>query len=514
MNIVLSILSAIILILIILPLKLGMLAWIALVPLFISLNRIKKANTAFFMGLCVGIITYSGWFYWLLTYKIWVFLVIVAIFSLFIGMFCYFTKLIWSRSPNPYFLILFPPFFWITLQYLYDIIPTGLGGFWANLGYSQIDYLKFLQVIDITGIPFITFLIIGINASICFTILPYFRPTAIKSGVVFLGLIGLIYGYNLSLPTTIQKTKEIKTTCIQANFYQSWPWRKTHVDEILATYTKLTRQAKKRFNPDFILWAEYAIPTDLLHNPTYYEKLSKLAKEVNSYIVLGSFTCEKKRVYNIVLVFSDKGELVSKVGEHSIIHRKILPVPFGETHISSGYDYLPFDTKFGKVGIIICYEDTFPQIATRMCKAGAQYLFFLANDGCFRNTDEPGFHAMMSTFRAIENRRFVVRVANTGITKTIDPFGKPVKGTIYYPDKDIIFKDIETTQNTRQIFLTSIIPRSNLTIYTKFGDIFTLFSLIVTIGMLFLVINFRFWILDFGLKKSKIENLSEGGTKC
>ncbi len=493
MNIALSILSAILLILIVLPIKLGILAWIVLVPLFISLDRTKKAKTAFFMGLCVGIITYSGWFYWLLTYKIWVFLVVVTIFSLFIAMFCYFTKLIWSRSPNPYLVILFPPFFWITLQYLYDIIPTGLGGFWANLGYSQIDNLDFLQVIDITGISFITFLIVGINASICFTILPYFRPTAIKSGIVFLGLIGLIYGYNLSTTkSAVSIEREINTACIQANFYQSWSWRKTHVDEILAAYTKLTWQAKKRFNPDFILWAEYAIPTDLLHNPIYYEKLSKLAKEVNSYIVLGSFTAEKGRVYNIVLVFSDKGELVSKVGEHSIIHRKILPVPFGETQISSGYNYLPFDTKFGKVGIIICYEDTFPQIATRMCKADAEYLFFLSNDGCFRNTNEPGLHAMMSTFRAIENKRFVVRVANTGITKTIDPFGKPVKGTIYEPDRDITFKDIETTKNTRQIFLTSIMPRSNLTIYTKVGDIFTLFSLIVTIGMLFLVINFRF----------------------
>lgn len=456
MIIMLATLSAILLILIILPLKLGILAWIALVPLFIGLNRIKKAKTAFFMGLFVGIITYSGWFYWLLTYKIWVFLVVVAIFSLFIGIFCYWTKLIWSRCPNQYLSILFPPFFWLTLQYIYDIIPTGLGGFWANLGYSQINYLKFLQVIDITGIPFITFLIIGINSCICFSILSHFRPTALKLGVVFLGLIGLCYGYGLSLPTMIEKTKEIKIVSIQANFYQSWQWRKTHVDEILETYSKLTREAKKRFNPEFILWAEYAIPIDLLHNPTYYEKLSKLAKEVNTYIVLGSFTCEKKRMYNIVLVFSDKGELVSKAGEHDIIHRKILPVPFGETQISSGGDYLPFETKFGKVGIIICYEDTFPQIATRMCNAGAEYLFFLANDGYFRNTNEPGLHAMMSTFTAIENRRFVVRVANTGITKTIDPFGKQVLGTIYEPDKDIIFKDIETTKNTRQIFLTKI----------------------------------------------------------
>ncbi|MFH1564091.1 MAG: apolipoprotein N-acyltransferase [Nitrospirota bacterium] len=484
-----SILSAILLILIILPLNLGILAWIALVPLFISLNKIKKAKTAFFIGLLVGIITYSGLFYWVCSFKIWVFLVIVATFSSFMAIFCYFTKVVWQRK-NPCLSILFPPFLWLTLQYLYDIIPTGLGGFWANLGYSQINYLRLLQIIDITGIPFITFLIVGINSIICFSILPYFRKTALKLGVIgLIGLIGLI-GYSSRGvtsdrgATSIEKAKEIKVACIQANFYQSWQWRKTHVDEILETYTKLTRQAKKKFDPEFILWPEYAISTDLLHNPIYYEKLSKLAKEVNSYIVLGSFTCEKERMYNIVLVFSDKGELVSKAGEHDIIHRKILPVPFGETQVSSGGDYLPFETKFGKVGIIICYEDTFPQIATRMCRAGAEYLFFLANDGHFRKTNEPRLHAMMSTLRAIENRRFVVRVANTGITKTIDPFGKQVLGTIYEPDKDITFKDIETTKNTRQIFLTEIIPVSNLTIYTRFGDIFTLFSLIVTMGII------------------------------
>lgn len=380
-------------------------------------------------------------------------------------------------------MILFPAFFWLTLQFLYNLTP--LGSFWANLGYSQIKYTKLLQIIDITGISFITFLIIGLNSSISFSFNPKMRKTAAKSGAVFLGVIFLSSVYNFN----IEKDKEIKVACIQANFYQSWEWRKTHVKEILKTYTILTQEAKKRFNPEFILWAEYAIPTDIIHETQYYKNISDLAKEMKTYLVLGSFISEKQKVYNVVLVFSPEGNLVSKTGNVDKIHRKILPVPFGESQVSSGYDYSPFETKYGKVGVIICYEDTIPQITTKMCQLGAKYLFFLANDGHFRNTGEPRFHAMMATFRAIENKRFIVRVANTGITMAIDPYGNAIKSIIYDPNKNITFKDIETTKNTQQILLTKISPLSKLTFYTQYGDIFTILSLFITVVILLLTLR-------------------------
>ncbi|MEW6095439.1 MAG: nitrilase-related carbon-nitrogen hydrolase [bacterium] len=492
MNIIfLSSLSAIFLILIVPPFSLGLLAYIALVPLLIGLNKLSISRWAFFIGLLVGIISYSGLFYWLCLFKIWVFLTIVGILSIFMALFCYFTKVIWKRSKNPYLIILFPPFFWITLQYLYNITPLGIGSFWANLGYTQIKYLNFIQIIDITGIYFITFLIVGINSIISFCFNPYFRKSTFKLGIVFLGFIFLNYSYSFFINTKPEKPKEIKAACIQANFYQSWQWRKSHVKEILKTYSRLTNEAKKRFNPEFILWAEYAIPTDIIHEHTeYYKYISELAKKVKTYLVLSSLTYEKERMYNIVLVFSPEGELVSKIGKQNhTIHRKILPVPFGESQISSGYDYSPFNTELGKLGVIICYEDTFSQIATKMCKLGTEYLFFLANDGHFRNTTEPRLHAMMSTFRAIENRRFVVRVANTGITKVIDPSGISIKNTIYYPDKNITFKDIEATRNTQQILLTKIKPSSKLTFYTQYGDIFIFLCLFITIGILLLTLR-------------------------
>ncbi len=490
MNIIfLSSLSSICLILSFFPFRLGFLAYIALVPLLIGLNKLSIPKWAFLNGLLVGIITYAGLFYWLCLFKIWVFLSIVGILSIFMALFCYFTKVVWTRSKNPYFIILFPAFFWITLQYLYNINPLGIGSFWANLGYTQIKYLNFIQIIDITGTYFITFLIIGINSILCFCFNLYFRKSAFKLGVIFLGFLFLIFGYSFTLNTN--NTKEIKVACIQANFYQNWQWRKANVKEILKTYSRLTKEAQKRFNPDFILWAEYAIPTDIVHEKEYYKNISELAKEIKTYLVLGSLTYEKKRVYNVVLVFSPEGELVSKVGEYDIIHRKILPAPFGESQVTSGYDYSPFETEFGKLGVIVCYEDTFSQITTKMCKLGAEYLFLLANDGHFRNTNEPELHAIMSTFRAIENKRFVVRVANTGITKAIDPFGKPIKSIIYYPDKDMTFKDVETTKNTQQILLTKIKPLSNLTFYTKYGDIFIFLCLFITIGIVIQTLDFR-----------------------
>lgn len=105
--ILLSSLSAIFLILLFPPFNLGFLAYVTLVPLLIGLNKLSSAKSVFFTGLLVGIITYTGLFYWLCLFKIWVFLAIVGILSIFIALFCFFTKIVWNRTKNPYFIILF-----------------------------------------------------------------------------------------------------------------------------------------------------------------------------------------------------------------------------------------------------------------------------------------------------------------------------------------------------------------------------------------------------------------------
>jgi apolipoprotein N-acyltransferase len=104
---------------------------------------------------------------------------------------------------------------------------------------------------------------------------------------------------------------------------------------------------------------------------------------------------------------------------------------------------------------IICYESIYGDFVRRQVQKGAQALCILTNDGWWGNT--PGYkqHFSFARLRAIENRRWVLRSANTGTSGSIDPSGKIIKKTPYW---------------VKTAFSQSIQLRSDQTFYTTYGD--------------------------------------------
>jgi len=113
-------------------------------------------------------------------------------------------------------------------------------------------------------------------------------------------------------------------------------------------------------------------------------------------------------------------------------------------------------TQGAKVAPIICYESVFGAFVTGYVRGGAQFLAIMTNDGWWDLTAGHKQHAAYARLRAIENRRWVVRAANTGITSVIDPFGKVTAATEYG----------ETT-----VLRTTVNLHDNLTFYSIWGDI-------------------------------------------
>ena len=172
--------------------------------------------------------------------------------------------------------------------------------------------------------------------------------------------------------------------------------------------------------------------------------------------------------YNSAYLVSPSGELVGK-------YDKIHLVPFGEyvpmQHLlffigslgegigdfKPGKEIFNFSLPQGEFGVLICFEIIFPDLCRRFVKEGANFLVTITNDAWFGRTSAPYQHFSMATFRAVENRVFVARAANTGITGFIDPTGKILKeGRIF-------------TQEA----MTGTIRLSDLrTFYTLYGNIF------------------------------------------
>jgi apolipoprotein N-acyltransferase len=123
----------------------------------------------------------------------------------------------------------------------------------------------------------------------------------------------------------------------------------------------------------------------------------------------------------------------------------------------SGKEIFNFSLPQGKFGVLICFEIIFPDLCRRFVKRGANFLVTITNDAWFGRTSAPYQHFSMATFRAVENRVFVARAANTGITGIIDPRGKILKeGGIFTEDS-----------------MTGTIRLSiHKTFYTLYGDVF------------------------------------------
>ena len=124
------------------------------------------------------------------------------------------------------------------------------------------------------------------------------------------------------------------------------------------------------------------------------------------------------------------------------------------------------DKKFSS---LICYESTFPGINRRHVKKGAQFITFLVNDAWYTNWPEPEQHAKQSIFRAIENRKTVLRCANTGISLVVSPYGE-ITNRINLNEKGLITTNINTNDY--------------ITFYTKFGNVFVYILLIIVTVLL------------------------------
>ena len=120
-------------------------------------------------------------------------------------------------------------------------------------------------------------------------------------------------------------------------------------------------------------------------------------------------------------------------------------------------------------------EDIFSELARNFVKKGAHFLVNITNDAWFKDTSSPYQHMQQAVLRAVENRRSLVRSANTGISCFIDSYGKIYS---YVHDKDDKLNFI-SGYKTSNLYYDS---KRDITLYTKFGDVFILLSLIFSLG--------------------------------
>jgi len=419
-----------------------LLAWVGLIPLLLVMRKRPFAS-----GFTCGLSFFASTLYWLnlvmTTYGglNWIFSLLAYLFLL-VYLALYFAAASWisclllERFRVPVLLSL--PVAWVALEYLRGLLLTGFP--WALLGYSQHNFSLVIQSADVTGVYGVSLLLVAFNCALAWIVQ---QP---RSRFAWLGLAGTLLmtvthcGYGLwrqGQPLDL-RLDQIEVALVQGNIDQAIKWHPAHRQETVDKYLRLSAEAGEE-NPDLLIWPEAATPFFLQEKTPLTEQVRQVPQNLQTHLLVGSPAYEKLsakdyRYYNRAYLFSPQGE---ELGYSDKIHL----VPFGEYvplgHLLSFINKLvvgvgdfapgtvnPLSLNGHQLGVLICYEVIFPELARDYVLQGSDLLVNLTNDAWFGRSSAPYQHLAMARFRAVENRVWLARSANTGISGFISPSGK------------------------------------------------------------------------------------------
>jgi apolipoprotein N-acyltransferase len=459
-------------------------AWIALVPLlwFIATNTISQTILASYVA---GAVFFAGTCYWItetmtiyggLTVPLAVgvgalFALSHALYFVLFGMGLHLAMRKFGRRG-----LLFAAPLWVTLELLRSVMFSGFP--WMLSGYALVPFSGILQMAAWTGVYGLSFVATAVNTLIVYGALTRRVQWFAGAGVIIVAawLLPVFRGQPTNAPIAVRP--------VQTNISLDQEWKKPDADELMNELVALsTRDSTK---PRLIVWPETPAPfywTDA----QFRDRMQSIARKLDSYLIVGYIDEVREGPSNSAAVLNPAGEMISR-------YDKMHLVPFGEYvpmkrllffaesltrqvgEFIPGINYTLTDVDGHKVSTIICYESIFPNLVRQFVKRGSELIVLITNDGWFGQSSAPYQHLRMGVVRAVENRRYMVRTANTGISAIIDPYGKI---------------EAATPIGVRTILDGTAHFRSDLTFYTEYGDLFAYANVLVVIILLIWRTNAR-----------------------
>ena len=428
------------------------LAWLALAPLFWSLDN-QPPRRAALLGLICGLAYYLPLLYWIVivlaTYGQVVLpiavlaLVFLALYmSCYLAAFAFFCAKTGPRLP----LLIFAPACWVALDLIRARLFTGFP--WMDLAYTQYNLPQLIQVADLAGHYGLTFLMVLANGLI-FTLAASLVRRKATSPPAFIAvaaaLLLMASGYSLwrmqTMPAALAQVEQMEVIVAQGNIPQDQKWQPAFQRETIDTYLRLSQEMFAAKKPQLVVWPETALPFYPYEHPLFLRLHSELTRPYRTFLLTGAPHREKVSPDNPI-TYANSAFLLSPDGLVTGRYDKQHLVPFGEYvplrwllgfasplvetlgAFSPGQSNVPLTCQNSRIGVLICFESIFPEISRKQAEAGANLLVTLTNDAWFGRSSAPWQHLAMGVFRAVETRKTLVRAANTGISAFIDPMGR------------------------------------------------------------------------------------------
>jgi apolipoprotein N-acyltransferase len=453
------------------------LAWFALVPLLKTLEN-ATPSSALRLGLVAGLAHYLTLIYWVIIVMghyghlpLPVSVGILILFALYLSIYPALFAWGYALAGKSFLGSFKAAALWVALEYGRANLLTGFP--WCLLGHTQYLNLEAIQVADLVGAYGTSFVIVLSNTLIYGLVLEKnFKRWKLETPLVLLTLaLALGYGYYRTADSRPSRGT-LRVAIAQGNIDQSVKWNPAYQEKTIEIYRNLTLRSRP-FGPDLVVWPETAVPLFFQDGEPLARRVLLTAREAGAYMIFGSpaYRREKGSVsfFNRAYLTSPNAEVLGSYDKvHLVPFGEYVPLkrflPFVQRLVASAGDFLPGDKvaplKFPKAaaGVLICFESIFPELGRAMTENGATLLVNLTNDAWYGMSSAPYQHFSMAVFRAVENRRPLVRAANTGISAFILPSGKIVEQSNLFTEALL----------TREIPLSG----SGLTLYTRHGDFF------------------------------------------
>ncbi len=460
------------------------LAWIAFAPLMLALARAASMREAIVFGWVAGMAANVPAFWWLV-YTIDVFggfplplaVGIYLCLSLFsAAQFALFAAGVFRLGPGP--LLLAAPLLWVVLEFWYpNLFPWRM----AN---SQLEWPKVMQVGDLTGPYGLSFVIVWFGAGLADVVRwRRWRPLAAATCAAL-----LLWSYGSlrwsQIEASAAASPSLRVGLVQGNVGIREKGNAAYFDINIEKYRALSRALQDEV--DVLIWPETVSHDWLDQRATHLAPREHPFPDLKTPLIFGGLgyhyvAADEPERYNAAFLVDADGAILGR-------YNKQILLPFGEYLPMASWipglksispntgDFTPgaasvtLDIPGGaRFAPLVCYEDVPAGIAREMTGIGANVLMTIFNDAWFGDSMAPYQHEAIAVWRAIENRRYFVRVGNAGDTGVVDPWGRVVERLPLFTADSL----------TATIHLLAV-----ETFYTRYGDVFAWASTIAAVAWL------------------------------
>jgi apolipoprotein N-acyltransferase len=470
-------------------------AWVALVPLLVALaarpQRVGRFRPlrAFGLGWIAGVAYFAGTVYWTgavvrtygglsLPVAVFAAAALVAYLALFPALFA--LVIGWLIGRVGAVALLLAPAVWVTAE-------LGRAHFWSGfpwvlLGYSQIRVLPVAQFASLFGVYGVSALVALSSAALAYVLVTRSRQAAIAAAAAGAAIVLVaVWGHGRLRDGSLARAgTPMRVAIVQGNVPQDQKWNPARAGIILERYLTMTRSAALD-GAHLVVWPESSTPFYFEEDRAGAERVRAVVRASGVDLLFGSDQIERgdpPAYYNSAFMLRPDGSTAA-------VYRKMYLVPFGEyvplkrllffvgpvveamADFSPGREVVMLPVDGAPISTAICYEIVYPGLVRRAVLAGSRLLTTITNDAWYGQSSAPYQHFEQAAMRAIEQGRYLVRSANTGISGMVDPYGRVIR-------QSALFETVVLVGDVRLL--------DGLTVYGRIGDLLAYLCAAMTAG--------------------------------